>query len=130
MDPILLTTALTSLLPAGVDLVKTWFAKKNDGRPVPATADDYAKIVRADIDKLAALAQMEKSDGPTYPWVGAVRQLQRPPVVLAVLGVWAAMAVGVVDAPDEKFQLVSQLASSVFFYLFGERANFYMRRGA
>lgn len=126
MDPILLTTALTSLLPAGVDLVKTWFAKKNDGKPIAATADDYAKIVNADIAKLQALAAVEKGDGPSYPWVNAVRQLQRPPVVLAVLAAWVAMVFDP-TVTDEKFQLVSQLASSVFFYLFGDRVNMYLR---
>lgn len=126
MDPILLSTVLTSLIPAGVDAVKSWVSKKTDGKPAVLTADDYAKVIDADIRKLAAIAQLDKGDGPSYPWVNATRQIQRPGVVAGVLVSWLY---GVfTDMPEANFQTVSQMASSVFFYLFGDRVNLYVKR--
>ena len=121
MDPLLLSTVLTSLLPAAVDGIKSIVSRKTGDKPAVLTADDYSKIADVDIRKLQALAALDKPAGPTYPWVEAVRSLQRPVVVVAALSAWLYGAVFGMD--PGKFATVSQLASAVFFFLFGERVN-------
>lgn len=125
MDPILLSTVLTSLIPAGIDIVKTFVSRKTDGKPAVLTADDYTKITNADVAKITALAELDKPDGPSYPWVSAFRQLQRPVVVVLVLLAWLYAVF--FPSSEANFQVISQLASSVFFYLFGDRTNLYVR---
>lgn len=125
MDPILLTTVLTSLIPAAVDGVKAWVSKKTDNKPAVLTADDYAKIADVDIRRLEALDKLDDPNGEVYPWVASVRAMQRPFVVAAVLVAWLGCVF--LGCSEEKFILISQLASAVFFYLFGERTNMYIK---
>lgn len=126
MDPLLLTTVFTSLLPVAVDGIKTLIGRKTGDKPAVLTADDYAKVTDVDVRKLQALAELDKPQGSSYPWVEAVRSLQRPVVVSLVMVSWLY---GVIfPMPPDKFLLVSQLASSVFFFLFGERVSFYVQQ--
>lgn len=128
MDPLLLTTVLTSIIPAAIDVVKSWATRKNDGRPMPTNADEYIKMLDADVQRLKALAALDSEGEASFPWVAAVRKLQRPAVIAVVLGVWIVMAFSP-TAQKETFSLVSQMASAVFFFLFGDRVNFYVRGG-
>lgn len=118
---------LAAFLPLIIDAVKTGIAKWR-GRDVPpiTNADDYARIADVDVRKLEALARLD-AVGETSQWVADIRALQRPAVVAAVGLTWVYSA-ALTTMPPEKFALVSELASAVFFYLFGERVSLYMQR--
>lgn len=122
MDPVTLLTMFAPLLVSGG---KALISRITGGSPAVTTPEDYAKIAASDVAKLEALAKLDATAEAGYPWVAAVRALQRPAVVAAVLLAWL---VGILfDMEDVKFELVTNLASAVFFYLFGERVM--LRRG-
>lgn len=126
MDPLLLTTVLSALLPATIDGIKTFVGSKTGNKPAILTADDYSKVVDADIRKLEIISKLDSPGGDTSKWVNNLRSIQRPTVVALVLIAWLY---GVFfNVPDGIFQIVSQLASTVFFYLFGDRTNLYIKK--
>jgi uncharacterized membrane protein len=62
---------------------------------------------------------------PSYPWVEAIIRLMRPAIGIIVLSTWAYLALvgnGVVN------EQVSNFASVIGFYLFGERSLFYVKK--
>ena len=126
MDPILLSTVLTSVLPAAIDSVKAWVGRKTGDKPAVLTVADYTALADSEVKKLTALASLDKSDGPSYPWVNATRQMQRPIVIAIVAVVWGYGAL--FNMPTDAFNLVSQMASAVFFFLFGERVKLNIRQ--
>ncbi len=125
MEPI---TVLTALLPTVIDGVKAFVSRKTGGAPAVVSADDYAKVIDADVRRLQALASLDQAAGPTSTWVANVRHMQRPTAGAVVLLSWCLGAMALVDMDAARFELVSNLASSVFFYLFGERTNMYLRK--
>lgn len=121
-DPL---TALAALAPivveAGKAAVQRWIAPD---QIKPTSVEDYAKIKNIDLEWFKALTGAD-AGGDTYRWVEAVRKLQRPFVVIAVLGTWAyAHAAGIAET-----NAIDNMASIVGFYLFGERTMFYATRG-
>lgn len=122
MDPL---TLLTVFAPVVMDGAKALIGKWTDNKPAITSAEDYLKIQDADIRKLEAIAKLDAPSGETYKWVSAIRSMQRPVVVMVVLLVWVFAIFFVTDA--ERLNLVSNLASAVFFYLFGERGLGYIK---
>lgn len=123
MEPL---TILAALAPAAIDGIKALIGKFTGNKPTITNADDYSKVTDADVRKLQALAQLEAPGGEVPAWVNAVRAMQRPPVVFAVIAVWLVGATG--DMAEDKFLMVSNLAATVFFYLFGDRTMLYFKR--
>lgn len=115
MDPV---SILAALLPAASDGVKTVF-QHFFGDAKPKSVDDLIKLKDSDTQRLNALAQLDKPTGQVHTWVNDVRSMQRPVAVVIVLG-------GFVAHPDS--QLWSSLASSAFFYLFGDRGYMYLKQ--
>jgi len=60
---------------------------------------------------------------PSYPWVEAAVRLMRPAVGVIVLGTWAYL-----EVQGQTRDSVSNFASAVGFYLFGDRTLFYARK--
>jgi hypothetical protein len=60
----------------------------------------------------------------SYPWVEAIVRLMRPVIGILVLGTWAYLAL---SGNGEVNEQVSNFASVVGFYLFGERSLFYVK---
>lgn len=123
IDPI---TALAALAPvlveAGRAAVNRWITPDTIK---PANVDEYAKLKNIDLDWFKTLVSAD-AGGETYPWVEAVRKLQRPFVVLAVLGTWCYLhAAGTLDTTA-----VDNMAAAVGFYLFGDRTMFYVKKGS
>lgn len=123
MEP---TIVLTALLPVLTDVVKSVVSRFTGNKPVVTSADDYSKVVSADIQKLEALAKLESPNGQTSRWVNDAKVLQRITVVYAVLASWI-VATFIIDVSPDKYTLIANLAGSIFFYLFGDRVNFYAR---
>lgn len=120
MDPI---TALAALLPLGVEAgkaaIQRWLAP-DQVKPI-----DFAQLLQLKQMELDQWKAMQGGGEDGYPWVSAVRQMQRPLMVAAVLGTWAFQAMQGDVSPT-----VANMAGAVGFYLFGDRTLFYIKRGA
>ncbi len=124
MDPL---TILAVLGPLGVELGKALIGRfvHKDGFK-PATIDDWLKVRAADV-KMFEVMNAAGGANPSYPWVEAVVRLQRPFVGAVVLGVWS---VAELTQPSGASQGVTNFASAVGFYLFGDRTLFYVRKAS
>jgi len=121
MDPL---TALAAFGPLVVDLGKSLIARFIAPEEFkPATIEQYTQMRQVDLDMFKAMNEAGGSN-PSYPWVEAIVRLMRPSIALIVLGTWCYMEI-VGDASDT----VSNFASAVGFYLFGDRTLFYARKG-
>lgn len=121
-DPITMLAGLAPVLvEAGKAAVQRWIAPD---QIKPVTVDDYIKMKTYDLEYFKTLVGAD-AGGETYMWVEAVRKLQRPFVVLAVLGTWAAIHLA---APMMDTTTVDNMASVIGFYLFGDRTMFYTKK--
>lgn len=124
MEPL---TILAALVPSAIDGIKALIGKFTGNKPTIVNSDDYEKVTAADVSKLNALAALDSPAGNVSVWVNNVRAMQRPPVVYAVTLAWLIGAFGFM--PEQNFVMVSNIAATVFFYLFGDRTNLYFKRG-
>lgn len=120
MDPI---TILAALGPLAVDLGKSLIGRfiSPDGFK-PTNVEDYTKMKQIDLEMFKAMNEAGGSN-QSYPWVEATIRLMRPGVALLVLGTWAYM-----EVTGDSTAAVSNFASAVGFYLFGDRTLFYAQR--
>lgn len=120
MDPL---TIFAALGPLAVDLGKSLinrFVAPADFKP--ATIEQYVQMKQVDLELFKAMNEAGGSN-TSYPWVEAIVRLMRPVVGVAVLATWVALALqGPVPAE------VSNFASAIGFYLFGDRSLFYARK--
>ena len=122
MDPL---TIAAALLPALTDGAKMVFGKFfGDARP--KTVDDVIKLRTADTEQLTALAALDTA-GSVHMWVNDVRAMQRPIAVILVIAAWLYSLMS--GAPADVQVLTANLASSVVFYLFGDRTYLALRKG-
>ena len=120
MDPL---TILAALGPLAVDLGKSLigrFIQTDNYKPV--NVDEYVKMRQLDLDMFKAMNDAGGTN-PSYPWVEAVVRLMRPVVGIIVLGTWAYL-----EMTGSTSESVSNFASAVGFYLFGDRTLFYARK--
>lgn len=120
-----LVTILAALGPLAVDLGKSLIGRylNADGYK-PANVAEWLQMRAADVELFKAMNDAGGS-GPSYPWVEAIRALQRPAVGAMVLGVWAWSRTYGTPSPE-----VDNFASAVGFYLFGDRTLFYVKRAS
>lgn len=120
MDPI---TALAALLPLGIEAgkyaIQRWLAPET---VKPGTFAELLQLRQLELEQFKA---MQGGSEASYPWVAAVRELQRPLFAAAVLGVWVYQA----GLQGDVSHTVGNMASAVGFYLFGDRTLFYSRGG-
>jgi hypothetical protein len=123
MDPI---TLLTLFAPALIDGARGLISKvTGNAGAKPANVDEVVQLMKAkdesaktDVERLKALHELENV-GEVSTWVNNVRAMQRPTVVALVLMTWvASMFVGM---PVELVEGITNMASVVISYLFGER---------
>jgi len=122
MDPI---TILAALGPVAVDLGKSLINRFIAPEQFkPATIEQYAKMKEIDLEFFKTMNEAGGGN-PSYPWVEAIVRLMRPLIGIIVLSTWAYLALvgnGVVN------EQVSNFASVIGFYLFGERSLFYVKK--
>lgn len=123
---VLLTTLLPALIPAMQDGFKSIVGKFTGGAK-PLNIQEQAQLMEAENHRLEILAKLE-GGGIAYPWVEAIRKLQRPFVVLVCVLVWAMHFSGLVSLPEASELILCDITSSVMFYLFGERGWGYMKK--
>lgn len=119
MDPI---TILAALGPVAVNLVNSLigrFIQTDTYKPV--NIGEYVQMRNVDLEMFKAMNS--PGTGTTYPWVEAVVRLMRPTVAAIVLGTWAFM-----EITGDSSATVSNFASAVGFYLFGDRTLFYVQK--
>lgn len=117
VDPL---TILAAFGPLAVDLGKSLIAKFiAPDNFKPATIEQYVQMKTVDLDMFKAMNEAGGTN-PSYPWVEAIVRLMRPGVGLIVLGTWCYMEITGDSSPA-----VSNFASAVGFYLFGDRTLFY-----
>jgi hypothetical protein len=118
MDPITLLAALGPLLgKLGNAAIDRWV------RPdtfKPATVDEVEKLARIEIDRFKALNEAGNV-GPSFPWVAAVIQLQRPAVIASLLAM--ALYEGIANGHVSEF--TANALGVVGSYLFMDRTLFH-----
>jgi hypothetical protein len=120
MDPI---TILATFAPFVVDLGKSLINRFVAGDTFkPATIDEYVKMREVDLGFFKAMNEAGGTN-PSYPWVEAVVRLMRPTVTVIVLGTWAYL-----ELTGKTSSTVTNFASAVGFYLFGDRTLFYAKK--
>ena len=110
-----------SVLAAIIPTLKYAFTRIVDyktGGPKPSNAQEAVALGDLEIRRLEAISKLDDSEGAS-PWVVNIRAMQRPLVVFLVLLTW----VYVVLNNQVAVNTVCELASLVFFYLFGERTS-------
>lgn len=124
-DPL---TLLAGLIPifteAGKAAVNRWIVPD---AVKPANVGELLQMRAADIELFKVLSDAG-GNGDTYPWVSAVKQLQRPFVVVVVLLAWCALHLAPEASPGA-LSMVDNFAASIGFYLFADRTLFYARPG-
>lgn len=120
MDPI---TILATFAPFAVDLGKSLINRFIAGDTFkPANIDEYVKMREVDLGFFKAMNEAGGTN-PSYPWVEAVVRLMRPAVTVIVLGTWAYL-----ELTGKTSATVTNFASAVGFYLFGDRTLFYAKK--
>jgi len=120
MDPV---TILATFAPFVVDLGKSLINRFIAGDTFkPANIDEYVKMREVDLGFFKAMNEAGGSN-PSYPWVEAIVRLMRPTVTVMVLGTWAYL-----ELTNQPSSTVTNFASAVGFYLFGDRTLFYAKK--
>jgi hypothetical protein len=95
----------------------------------PANAQEAVSLIDADIRKMEAIAKLDAVHGDVSMWVSNIRALQRPVSAAVVLLSWGIVLGIYGDANiDTTINIVSNLASSVIFYLFGDRTYMHFKK--
>jgi len=125
MDPITLLTAFVPMITDGARGLINKFTGGDGAKP--ANAEEAIKLIDADIRKLEAIAKLDGGNENTSQWVSNVRALQRPCAALLIVLTWIGVTFSsVVNA--EVAMIVSNLAASVVFYLFGDRTYMHFKK--
>jgi len=120
MDPL---TILATFAPFVVDLGKSLINRFIAGDTFkPANISEYIDMRKMDLDFFKAMNDAGGTN-PSYLWVEAIVRLMRPSVTMIVLGTWAYLELNGQSSPT-----VTNFASAVGFYLFGDRTLFYAKK--
>ena len=127
MDPLTILTAFIPMLTDGArGLVNKW---TGGAGAKPANTEEAINLIDADIRKMEAIAKLDAVQGNVSMWVNNIRALQRPLAAAIVLISWG-IVLGVYGDADigTSINIVSNLASSVIFYLFGDRTYMHFKK--
>jgi len=124
LDPVSLATIFTSLIPTASYAVKR-IVDHNTGGPNPTNAGEAVELRKADVEVLRVTNTVPAN---ISRWVANIIALQRPIVVYTVLLNWSIMTIaGLMGAQVDLqiYVIMANMASAVFFYLFGDRTLMY-----
>lgn len=126
IEPISLLTMFAPVITDGIRGVVNRFTGGAGAKP--ANVEEAVKLVDSDIRRLEAISKLDKVDGDVSLWVNNVRALQRPVATAVVLVSWIGLlAVYGNINPQDVIDIVSNLASAVIFYLFGDRTYMHFK---
>jgi hypothetical protein len=116
MEPVLVTSLISALIPGAVEAVKGLFGAASR-KWVGLSVDDQIKLQNADIERLKALATLDSPTGTPSQWVVDLRSSFRYlGAAVSILGGTALFFV----APDLA-DIAAQLVTIPFSFIFGER---------
>ena len=123
MDPLTIGAAL---LPVVGDFFKGLIGRFVNPEAKPANIQEVLQLRASDIDRLKALAELDRSEGAAQ-WVQNVRGMQRPVAIGAsLLAFFGCLMFG---APETYLEMSGNMASAALFYLLGDRTLMYAKRG-
>jgi len=130
MLSLLLTTLLPALLPVGIDAAKAGVsALFGNSAAKPTTFDDQMKWEEFLLKKITVLAELDKPNGQISMWVADLRASARYIAVFIILATWVAVTVGNLPMGTAQYDLLAQMATAAFFFLFGDRINMAVKKG-
>jgi hypothetical protein len=122
MLSMLLTTVLPALLPAAIDGVKAVVNKVTDNAgALPSNFQEALELERFQLEKLKALAELDRPSGPLSQWVSDLRSSSRYIAVFLILGTWSIITLFNLPLDTKEYELLANMAQSAFFFLFGDR---------
>jgi len=125
----LLTVLLPALLPAAADGVRGIFARLTGGKGAqPQNIGEVIQLMQAETERLKTLAQLDTVTGEIHKWVADLRALQRPAISTLIIVAYM-MAIANKGVSQETLDAIGSYAQMVTFYLFGDRAYNYMKKG-
>lgn len=122
----LLAMLLPSLIPAGIDLVKS-LAGRLIGDVKPATVADKVKLMEAETAKLQALAALDAPAGQVSEWVADLRASFR--YLAAGIIIIATLIMCFVPNNAVILGVLLEMSSSVFAFMFGDRVYLKLKNG-
>ena len=123
----MLETLLAALIPVGIDGIKAVIGKFSDGVK-PASVEDVAKLANIEIEKLKALAELDRPIGNPSQWVVDLRASFR---YIAIMAIWVITIVILPwpEVPVEIKQNLLSLSGATLSFIIGERALLGFKRG-
>ncbi len=114
----ILETVLSALVPVGAEAIKQLIARVTGGVR-PATVDEQIRLMKAESDRLTALAALDQPGGTPSQWVIDLRASARYIGALSVI----AVGIGSLFATlPELVQITALEAGNIAFgFLFGSR---------
>lgn len=118
MDPI--TTLLPALIPVMADGIRGLIARLTGGAGAqPQNVGEAIQLIEADVNKMRAMAELDRPGGAVSLWVANLRASAR---YLAVYLIFSyGFAVTVAGAEPVTVANAQQMMASAFFFLFGDR---------
>jgi hypothetical protein len=115
---VILETVLSALVPVGAEAIKQLIARVTGGVR-PATVDEQIRLMKAESDRLTALAALDQPGGTPSQWVIDLRASARYIGALSVI----AVGIGSLFATlPELVQITALEAGNIAFgFLFGSR---------
>lgn len=124
----ILSVLSSALFPAGVDLVKDVVHKVFKINPAQArSVDDEIRLQTAEIEKLRALAELDKPAGEISRWVADLRASIRYILALIIFGLTGFSLFVKIDLSLKEALL--NLSGIVFGFFFGDRVYINLRGG-
>src|SRR5689334_19530200 len=114
---ILETALISALAPAAIDAVKGIFGAIT--RKIGLSVDDEIKLKNADVERLKALAELDRPVGTPSQWVVDLRASFR--YIGAAICVTGGMATLFYPPAMAFAPLGVEIAASAFSFIFGER---------
>lgn len=130
---------LPALIPGLMDGLKGLFQRLFGGTK-PISADEQIKLMKAEADKLQALAEIDKVYGEPSKWVTNLRASFRYLaagflLVLSMVVIFLYVFSPVYSADPEKskslygiVEVMLQIDGSLFFFLFGDRVYINLKK--
>ena len=124
IESAILSSVLGMAMPALTDAFSSIVQRLTGGSgALPKNVDDVIKLQTADVERLKALAELDKPEGNVDRWVANLRASFRPIIAVSAFAIGVStMFVKDLD-PDVAANIFS-LATMVTSYMFGERFIF------
>jgi hypothetical protein len=121
----ILETILAALVPVGVEAAKQGLTSLFGG-PKPTTLQERIELERLEIDRLRAVAELDRPVGEPSQWVVDLRASAR--YVAALVVIFAGLASVYVTTSIEITSVAIEAANIAFGFLFGARLAAGMRK--